>query len=64
MPTWKALGYVIRLYETDHPPRHVHVYRDGKQVARYDLENGRFMDGDPKHFVRIRAALRQAGLIR
>ena len=64
MATWKALGYVIRMYDTDHPPMHVHVFKDTREVARYDLENGEFMDGDPRHFGRIRKALRQAGLIR
>ena len=54
---------MIRMYETDHSPRHVHVFHDGKQVARYDLENDTFMDGDPKHFGRIRAALHKVGLI-
>ena len=63
MPTWKALGYVIRMYETDHPPRHVHVFKDRKQVARFDLENEEFMDGDSRHFGRIKKALRKAGLI-
>ena len=24
----------------DHSPRHVHVYRDGKLVAKWDLEDG------------------------
>jgi hypothetical protein len=52
------------MYDTDHPPRHVHVFKDAREVARYDLENGEFMDGDPRHFGRIKKALRQAGLIR
>ena len=55
---------MIRIYETDHPPRHVHVFKDRDQVARYDLEHGRFIDGDTRHFGRIIQALRQAGLIR
>lgn len=51
------------MYETDHPPRHVHVFKDRKQVARFDLENEEFMDGDSRHFGRIKKALRKAGLI-
>ena len=52
------------MYENDHRPLHVHVFKEYAQVARYDLENGRFMDGDRRHFGRILAALRQARLIK
>ncbi|MCE2433167.1 MAG: DUF4160 domain-containing protein [Candidatus Latescibacteria bacterium] len=31
----------------DHPPRHVHVYRSGKLVVKWDLENSRAMKGKP-----------------
>ena len=30
----------------DHSPRHVHVYRDGKLVAKWDLEDRRPMTGN------------------
>jgi len=64
MPTWKAGGYVIRMYERDHPPLHVHVFRDGREVARFDVENRRFMDGsDSRHAGRIERALEQVGLL-
>ena len=33
--TWKG----------DHTPRHVHVYRDGKFVVKWDLENRKAMKG-------------------
>ena len=29
----------------DHSPRHVHVYKDGKLVVKWDLENSRAMEG-------------------
>jgi len=32
-------------WEGDHPPRHVHVYRDGKLVVKWDLEHGKAMKG-------------------
>lgn len=54
---------MIRLYETDHRPLHVHVFKDRVLVARYDLEQKRFMDGDVRHQGRILRALRQVGLI-
>lgn len=64
MPTWKAGGYVIRLYEGDHPPLHVHLFKERRLVARYDLEHGCFMPGsDIRHFGRIPGALRKAGII-
>lgn len=28
-----------------HPPRHVHVYKDGKLIVKWDLENGVAMKG-------------------
>lgn len=31
----------------DHSPRHVHVYRDGEFVLKWDLENGKAMKGRP-----------------
>ena len=35
----------------DHPPRHVHVYRDGKLVVKWDLDNRNAMKGcDPPGF--------------
>lgn len=64
MPTWKAGGYVIRLYLQDHPPLHVHVFKDSREVARYDLEGRRFLAGsEARHQGRILVALRQVGLI-
>jgi hypothetical protein len=33
--TWKG----------DHPPRHVHVYRDGKLIVKWDLDNHKPMKG-------------------
>jgi len=60
----KACGYIIRKYDTDHPPLHVHVYRDGRLVARFDLEGQMFMDVDPRHRRRVMKALRQCGLAR
>lgn len=33
--TWKG----------DHPPRHVHVYRDAKLVVKWDLDNRTTMKG-------------------
>ncbi len=64
MPTWKSGGYIFRMYQNDHPPPHVHIFKDGKHLDRYDLENGRFMDGTiGRHRGRCLKAMRDAGLI-
>jgi hypothetical protein len=38
-------GYVFISWKSDHPPRHVHVYRNGKLVVKWDLDNGQPMKG-------------------
>ena len=39
-------GYVFLTWVGDHSPRHVHVYRDGKLVVKWDLENSMPMVGE------------------
>ena len=38
-------NYIFLTWKGDHPPRHVHVYRDSKFVVKYDLENRQVMKG-------------------
>ena len=38
-------GYIFVSWKSDHPPRHVHVYRDGKLVVKWDLDNNQPMKG-------------------
>ena len=38
-------GYVFVTWIGDHLPRHVHVFRDGELVVKWDLENGCEMRG-------------------
>jgi len=38
-------GYVFLSWKGDHGPRHVHVYRDGKLVVKWDLEHAVPMKG-------------------
>jgi hypothetical protein len=40
-------GYVFLAWKRDHSPRHVHVFRNGALVLKWDLENGRPMYGAP-----------------
>ncbi len=39
-------GYIFLTWVGDHSPRHVHVYRDGKLVLKWDLDNRMPMVGD------------------
>ena len=64
MPQWKAGGYVIRQYATDHDPPHVHVYRDRKLIAKVVIPDGTFMFPPPRATAaEFPAALRQCDLI-
>ena len=38
-------GYVFITWKGDHPPRHVHVYRDEKLVVKWDLDSQKPMKG-------------------
>jgi len=38
------LGYVFISWKSDHPPRHVHVYRNGKLVVKW-VDNKKPMMG-------------------
>ena len=45
-------GYVFLGGKGDHGPCHVHVYRQGKLVVKWDLENGLPMKGRASRRVR------------
>jgi len=38
-------GYIFVTWKGDHPPRHVHVYRDGTFVVTWDLDHKKPMKG-------------------
>jgi len=40
-------GYVFFSWIGDHAPRHIHVYRDGRLLLKWDLDNNRPMFGKP-----------------
>jgi len=55
-------GYVFLTWASDHPPLHVHVYRNGLLVMKWDLEEQRVILGAPNpRIVRILRALEQEG---
>jgi len=39
-------GYVFVARKSDHSPRHVHVYRNGRLVVKWDLESKLTMKGN------------------
>ncbi len=52
--TWKG----------DHPPRHVHVYRDGRLVLKFDLEARAAMKGRiGKRIMNLIVELEREGLL-
>jgi cell wall-associated NlpC family hydrolase len=40
-------GFIFLSWKGDHGPRHVHVYRGGQLVVKWDLDNERAMEGKP-----------------
>jgi hypothetical protein len=40
-------GFVFLWWKGDHPRRHVHVYRDGKLIVKWDLDNKKAMKAEP-----------------
>jgi len=38
-------GFIFVWWKGDHPPRHVYVYRDGKLLVKWDLDNKKAMKG-------------------
>lgn len=45
-------GYIFITWIGDHSPYHVHVYRDGDLVVKWDLENDLPMKGAANRKVR------------
>ena len=39
-------NYVFVFWAGDHPPRHVHIYRDGRLLLKWDLEHDKPMKGE------------------
>ena len=57
-------GFVFVTWKGDHSPYHVHVYRDGSLVVKWDLENDVVMEGQAsRRILRLIAELREEGLL-
>ena len=57
-------GYIFLTWVGDHSPRHVHVYRDGKLIVKWDLENRMPMMGEAnRRILNLIAELESEGLL-
>jgi len=57
-------GYVFVTWKGDHTPRHVHVYRNGKLVVKWDLDNRQAMTGKaPRRVITLIDELESEGLL-
>ncbi len=57
-------GYIFIIWVGDHSPRHVHVYRDGRLVVKWDLDNKKPMIGNAtRQILGLIAELESEGLI-
>jgi uncharacterized protein DUF4160 len=45
VPKIRRGGFIFIARKSDHAPRHVHVYRGGRFVVKWDLENRTPMKG-------------------
>lgn len=64
MPKVRRGGYVFIGWKSDHPPRHVHVYREGKLVVKWDLDHWKPMKGAaPRRVLQLLRELEAEGLL-
>ncbi|MSR19952.1 MAG: DUF4160 domain-containing protein [Gemmatimonadetes bacterium] len=64
MGKFRRGGFVFVTWKGDHSPYHVHVYRDGSLVVKWDLENDVAMKGAAtRRILRLIAELREGGLL-
>ena len=57
-------NFVFLSWSGDHTPRHVHVYKEGKLVVKWDLENWLPMQGRANaRLVRLLVELEAEGLL-
>jgi len=45
-------GYIFISWKSDHPPRHVHVYREGELIVKWDLDSARPRKGSASREIR------------
>jgi cell wall-associated NlpC family hydrolase len=52
VPKIRRGGLIFLAWKGDHGPRHVHVYRGGKLIVKWDLENWQPMKGEASARIR------------
>ena len=64
MGKFRRGGFVFLTWISDHGPRHVHVYRDGVLIVKWDLDNWVAMQGEaPERVLKIIRQLQSEGLL-
>jgi hypothetical protein len=59
-----AGGFFFLAWKGDHGPRHVHVYRRGRLILKWDLDNEKAMAGKPtRKVLQLIRELRAEGLL-
>lgn len=57
-------GFIFVTWKGDHPPRHVHIYRDGRLVVKWNLEDQAAMKGKvTDRILRLIAELLEEGAL-
>ncbi len=57
-------GFIFVTWKGDHPPRHVHIYRDGRLVVKWNLEDQVAMKGKvTDRILRLVAELLEEGAL-
>jgi hypothetical protein len=57
-------GFIFVTWKGDHPPRHVHVYRDGTLIVKWNLEDHVAMKGRATdRILRLIAELQAEGVL-
>jgi hypothetical protein len=57
-------GYIFVWWKGDHPPKHVHIYRDETLVVKWDLDDHKAMKGDaPGRVLALIEELKSEGLL-
>jgi hypothetical protein len=53
----KIQGYEFQFTSADHGGRHIHIYRDNRQIGVYDLQDGPIRGLEEAMNARLRVAL-------
>ena len=64
MAKLRRCGFIFLTWKGDHGPRHVHIYRGGRLVLKWDLDNEKAMAGKPtRRVLELIHGLRMEGLL-